>query len=497
MRYMISGGTAAIVALGVLYVLTDIKGVWYLVSSTIAFVVGFFVSFALQKLWTFKNTHTYDMSRQLFLYFITALGALVLNVFFMYLLVDIAGIWYMFSQVISSGTLAIATFFIYGNIVFHHGQGGRILVATPLYPPDIGGPATYTALLEDELPSRGVSVSTVSFGGVRRLPKIIRHIIYFFKICVASIEVKTIYALDPVSVGLPSFVASKLLRKKFLLRVAGDYAWEQHQVQSEKRKAKNKNEGFVTLEEFQKKKFDVVTEMRRKIERYVARRADTVVVPSEYLKKIVKQWGVPEEYIKVVYNTFEPPALKETRESVRKKLGILGTVIFSAGRFVPWKGFETLIETVAELKKEIPDIKLFIAGDGPEREALKEQITKNKLQNTVILLGKLDKETLAKYTQAADLFALNTGYEGFSHQLLEVMAIGTPVITTDAGGNSELVENQKTGLLVHYNDAAEIKNAIRALVANGALRERLVKNGTEKARLFSKERAIDAIIKLF
>ncbi|MBI2108854.1 MAG: glycosyltransferase [Parcubacteria group bacterium] len=495
-RYLIAGGIAAFVSLSFLYVLTDIVGLWYLLSSTIAFVFAFFASFLLQKLWTFKNTHTHDISRQVALYLITALTGLAANALFMYVLVSVAGLWYMLAQVFSSGAIAVVTFFIYGNIIFNHTQKGRVLLATPLYPPDIGGPATYAKLLETELPSRNIHITIVSFSSVRKLPKIIRHLVYFLIICFRATEAEIIYALDPVSVGFPALIVSKLLRKKFLLRIAGDYAWEQYQVQNEKRKMKNTDGKFITPEEFQERKFDFVTEARRKIEHLVARNAGHIVVPSEYLKKIVQQWGIEGLKIKVIYNSFEFSASLAPKENVREKLGMHGTVIFSAGRLVPWKGFSALIDVIAELKKEIPDIKLYIAGDGPERETLKLQVTSYKLQDVVFLVGRLSSGMLTEYIRAADIFVLNTGYEGFSHQLLEVMALGTPIITTNIGGNSELIENQKEGLLVSYNDKSEIKNAVKTLLKNGAMRNDLIKNGIEKAKSFSKEKAIESLVTL-
>ena len=112
-------------------------------------------------------------------------------------------------------------------------QNKSVLVTTGIFPPDIGGPATYSKLLLDELPKHGLDISVLSFGEVRHLPKIIRHISYFFKVLRRGKGVDIIYAQDPVSVGLPSVVASKILRKKFLLKVVGDYAWEQYMQKSE------------------------------------------------------------------------------------------------------------------------------------------------------------------------------------------------------------------------------------------------------------------------
>ncbi len=101
----------------------------------------------------------------------------------------------------------------------------KVVIATGLYPPDIGGPATYTKFLERHLPRFGVDFSVVSFSTVRRYPRIIRHIIYFVRLLKAGWSADILYALDTVSVGIPTALASAVLRRKFYLRVPGDYAW--------------------------------------------------------------------------------------------------------------------------------------------------------------------------------------------------------------------------------------------------------------------------------
>jgi len=97
----------------------------------------------------------------------------------------------------------------------------RVLICTGLYPPDIGGPATYSKMLVNELPKRGFFVSVLSFGTVRHLPKIFRHFIYFLKTMQLGKEADVIFAQDPVSVGLPSLLASKLLGKLFIVKIVG------------------------------------------------------------------------------------------------------------------------------------------------------------------------------------------------------------------------------------------------------------------------------------
>ena len=174
----------------------------------------------------------------------------------------------------------------------------NILIATGLYPPEIGGPATYTEILEEELPKLGHTPVIVPFGLVRGLPKIIRHIVYFFLVAKRGFRSDVIYALDPVSVGLPALLVAKLMRKRFLVRIAGDYAWEQGTARYGVKDS---------LDTFSKKmkEYKVVVQLLKKVEFFVARYAERVIVPSKYLKKIVSNWGIDGSHISVIYNSLD------------------------------------------------------------------------------------------------------------------------------------------------------------------------------------------------
>ncbi|MDP6388059.1 MAG: glycosyltransferase family 4 protein [Candidatus Pacebacteria bacterium] len=359
----------------------------------------------------------------------------------------------------------------------------NILVATGLFPPDIGGPATYSKLLFDELPKRGFDITIISFGEVRYLPKIIRHIVYFFKIINRAKKTDVIFAQDPVSVGFSAVLASKILQKKFLLKVVGDYAWEQYQQSKVSLK-------FSNVEEFQNKKYDMLTEMRRKIERWVAKNAETIIVPSNYLKKIISMWGIDKNNINIIHNGFKCGVECGNRQTLRTLLQFKGELIISIGRLVPWKGFDTLIEIFPNIKSKFKDAKLIIAGSGSDMEKLQKLIDEKGLSNDIALTGALKKDVLLRYIKASDIFVLNTGYEGFSHQLLEVMDVGVPIVTTDVGGNPEIIENEKNGLLIDYNDKKGIEKAVNKLLKDRKYADKLVKEAKKKVQEFSEERMI-------
>lgn len=367
----------------------------------------------------------------------------------------------------------------------------NILVATPLFPPDIGGPATYSKILLDELPKSGIGVDIISFGTVRHLPKIIRHIIYFFKVLFLGRKADIIYAQDPVSVGFPSALAARLLGKRFILKVVGDYAWEQYRQRSKvSLEFPIFNLQFPNLDDFQKRKFDFVTELRRKAQRFAALEADLIITPSNYLKSIVSQWVIKKDKIKVVYNSYDEPDFNLSKEEARNKLNLEGTILISAGRLVFWKGFDTLIDLMPEILKKIPDAKLVIIGDGPEQKNYESRIKNYGLENNIILVGRILHQELLQYLKAGDFFVLNTGYEGLSHILLEAMAMEIPVVTTKICGNPEVIEHGVSGLLAEYNNKDEILKSILTIYQNKELREKIIYQAKQKVMMFSKDKMI-------
>lgn len=371
-----------------------------------------------------------------------------------------------------------------------HSQEQRtLLIATGLYPPEIGGPATYTQMLEEMLPEHRVQVITVPFGTVRHLPKLVRHITFAWKLLKEARRADAIYALDSISVGLPAWVVSVLTRKPFLVRLGGDYAWEQ----GAQRFGVTQN-----LDEYTQNPSHVPLPVKflASIQTFVVRRARKVIAPSAYLKGVISSWGVPEEKIAVIYSALQQLSVEASRNELREQLSYDGKVIVSVGRLVPWKGFAELIDTVAELKKEMPDISLVIIGDGPLQSALRQKVAALKLEDSVRLVGRMGKDALGAAIKASDVFVLNTAYEGLSHQLLEVMDLGVPIVTTNVGGNVELIKDGVTGFLVTPNDVPALQESVTRLLQSEELRTRMIQHAKVRAKDFSREKVVAQFVSL-
>ncbi|MFH1575573.1 MAG: glycosyltransferase family 4 protein [Candidatus Nealsonbacteria bacterium] len=356
----------------------------------------------------------------------------------------------------------------------------KIIFATGIFPPDIGGPATYVSKLALECVKRGFIVRVITYGSAdalsfqfpitrisRNYPAGLRHMIYFWKLLFLARSADLIYAQNVTSAGFPAMLAAKLLRKRIVLKIVGDAAWEQ-------------NKGYL-----------------RVVQGAVARFADRIIVPSLYLKKRVEGWGVAGEKIEVIYNAPEQFCLLDISKSdAKNKLGLSGNIILSVGRFVPWKGFIELICALPGLLKENPAFYLVIVGDGADRKRLESEIKKLKLEDNVKLTGSVPHSQIPLYFKAADIFVLNSGYEGLSHVILEAMQQGVPVIASSKGGNPELIENGINGSLVEYKNQEQLNGAILKLWQDKNLQEKFIQNSKEKLKNFTWANLVEKTLKI-
>lgn len=347
----------------------------------------------------------------------------------------------------------------------------HVVLATGVYPPEEGGPATYSKLLNDELPKMGISVKVFPFREVRHLPKGIRHIVFLCKLIKQIFWADIYYAQDTVSVGFPTFLAAKLTGKKFLIRVPGDYSWEQ----SVQRFGVQE-----TIDDFQNNKYGIRVEVLRFFQRLVVRGADIAITPSEYFRDLVRNWVKDKQRVITIYNGIDFSKIPERRSG-----DFVPRTLITAGRLVPWKGFRELIF----LMEGLPDWKLYIAGDGPMRAELETLISNKNLSNRVVLLGSITQSELFKKIQDAEIFILNTSFESFSYQLVEVMRIGTPIITTNVGNLPEIITNGVEGILVEHNNIEQIKESILGLKDN-SVRSLYTDNAYKKSENFDLKNTI-------
>ncbi|MGE5541247.1 MAG: glycosyltransferase family 4 protein [Bacillota bacterium] len=355
----------------------------------------------------------------------------------------------------------------------------RLVIATPLYPPEPGGPSTYAKVLEEGLPSRDIEVAVIKFSDVRHKPKFVRHVMYFWRVFQAAKDVDAVLALDPVSVGLPALCAALLRRKKFVVKIVGDYAWEQ---------GRQRFNIWLPLDEFVRTP-DVPLPVLglRLVQKFVASRATAIIVPSEYLKRIVARWGIPEDRITVIVNA-KPVDVPGTPPEALA--AIPHPRIVSSGRLVPWKGMHGLIAAMIHIRAKVPGAQLVIIGDGPDREALERYATL-RLKEGFTFLGALPHAEALAVMKEADVFVLNSSYEGLSHILLEALELGKAIVTTKAGGNPEVIENGKNGLVISVGDPEALADACISILSDPNGKAQLEAHARESAHRYEPALMLD------
>ena len=168
----------------------------------------------------------------------------------------------------------------------------------------------------------------------------------------------------------------------------------------------------------------------------------------------------------------------------------------SAGRFVAYKGFHDLLRAAAAVRDKHPGVRWVLVGDGPERAALHALGDTLGLRDVVTFAGW--QADVAPWLAGLDVFVLPSHGEHFGRVLVEAMALGKPVVATDAGGVPEIVVDGETGLLVPPGDPPALAAAIARLVEDPAQRARLGEAGRRRATSeFSLERHRDALRALY
>lgn len=363
----------------------------------------------------------------------------------------------------------------------------KIIIACEIYPPDIGGPATFVKNIIPVLKQAGHQIQVITYAdsndsadGVIRISRktnmFLRYLKYFLAIRKISQDADLIFAQGPLASGLPAILVKKLTGKKVFIKVVGDVAWE---------RAYNQGKITEAADDFQTKKYSAAIERQKKIRSWTVKNADLIITPSEYLKKLVYGWGVAPNKIKVIYNAISAKRKSQTQEQAKRQLGLEGKIILFVGRLTPWKGLETLIDLLPVWLMVERDLKLVIVGEGPSEKILKLRIKNLKLEDKVRLVGRLDQTSVGDYYQAADIFVLNSAYEGLSHTLLEALSFGLPAVVSNVGGNPEVVKNEINGFLVEYNDQQQILEAVKKIAQNQELAKSFQKANQEVLEKFS------------
>ena len=215
--------------------------------------------------------------------------------------------------------------------------------------------------------------------------------------------------------------------------------------------------------------------------------SDLVLAVSEATRRHLTPFGLGRSKVVVLWNAIDP-------RPIRPKPRPGAPLVAFVGRLNRWKGYEVLVEAAALLADELPDLRFAIAGSPPSgeewrTEALRREIERLGLTNRFELPGFVD-DGRAVFERATIAVVPSTWPEPCWGVTLEAMWAGTAVIATAHGGSPEILEDGDSGVLVPPGDAYALAGAIRRLLSDAPLRERIAMAGQRRAQeVFSSERS--------
>ncbi len=298
----------------------------------------------------------------------------------------------------------------------------KFVIATGIFPPDIGGPAKYAAMITHTAHEMGHSVRIARFSLEKRLPTGVRHVFFFLKTCFKLIGTQGVLALDTFSVGFPALCAAKVMRKKIVVRVGGDFLWEMWVERTKQQ---------VHLSEFylEKRALSFKEKCVRFLITRVYRHADVVAFTTEWQKRFTQTaYGIPEEKCAIVENYYgEKKNTLHTQGEVKTFLAV--------GRPIVLKNIELLQQAFNEVKQTKGGIELITGTFPPDR--LEEKIAQ------------------------AGVIVVPSFSEVAPNIILEGLRYGKPfILTKDSGLCEELGD---VGVCVDPFDVSALAEAIRSL----------------------------------
>jgi glycosyltransferase involved in cell wall biosynthesis len=257
-----------------------------------------------------------------------------------------------------------------------------------------------------------------------------------------------------------SSLGALLARTPIVLKLTADPAFE-----------RARRRGFVSgeVEDFQRGGGGHRAAVLRAGRNAAVRRAAHLVCPSTFMRDLVMSWGVPAGRVTLLPN----PAPRAT-DAEPFDVGSHPVLAF-AGRLTAQKNLDLALAAIG-------DLRLVIAGDGPERATLEAKAGRN-----VEFAGALPRAQVLGLLRSVDASILTSAWENFPHGVVESLAMGTPVIATRTGGVAEIVQDGENGLLVEAGDTEAFAAAVRRYFEDGPLRERLRMNAAASVEQFDRD----------
>jgi glycosyltransferase involved in cell wall biosynthesis len=357
----------------------------------------------------------------------------------------------------------------------------KVLIVSGIWPPDVGGPASHAPEVAAMLRERGHEVEVVTTADrapapeaypvhwvSRRLPRGVRHLRAGLLVRQAARRADVVYSTGMV--GRSAF-GTVLACTPLVQKLTSDPTYE-----------RSIRYGLYAgdLASYQRAGGWRVRALRA-ARNVVLRRATRIVIPSASLRDLAVTWGLDPARIEVLPNPVERSATLGDRDELRRRHGLEGPTLVFAGRLSVQKAVDVALEALTRLD----GLRLVLAGDGPDAQKLRALARDLGLDCRARFLGPQPRDTVFELLRAADAVVLSSKWENFPHVLVEALAVGTPVISTETGGVPEIVRDGVNGLLVPPEDPDALADAIRRYFDDDVLQDRLRAQAVASVERFS------------
>ncbi len=234
-----------------------------------------------------------------------------------------------------------------------------------------------------------------------------------------------------------------------------------------------------------------------------SRMQNWVAVSRENRGLIARSFKIPEEEVSVIYNgasfgeRVSPEDKSLLRDKIRRELGLNNDckLLLTVAALRKQKGHEYLVPAIPNILKDFPDAKWLFVGDGDQRENLTAQVRGLGIGHAVFFLGRRDD--VPDILNASDLFVFPTRFEGHPFALMEAIAAGLPVVTTDASGITEIVEHMKHGLVCRKEDTCDLMESILYALRHSDEMLEMSQEAWKFTQQFSEERMVKQTLDIF
>ena len=336
-----------------------------------------------------------------------------------------------------------------------------ILITVGIFPPDIGGPASFVPKISKYLISKGHNVKIICLSEKenltykdelnvirinRNLPIISRWLKTIVKIYNVSKKSDLIFVNG---LGTETTIANLFSRKKVIRKIVGDPVWE---------RVYNKKLIHESFDDFQENKHGLFISLQKFIRNWSINKSNLIITPSQHLKAFIDKIGF-DKNIFVINNGVNIEQLNKVVLDNK----IIQLLVIS--RLVSQKNIDLIIKAVKIMEDE--NILLNIVGDGSEINNLKQLVKKYELNEKVNFIGKIENTKLSDFLKVADIFIQASNYEGLPHSILEAINYEIPILSTEVGGCSVLLNKGERGYIIPMPiSEVEISEGIRTIINN-------------------------------